>query len=76
MADLILLPNGDVARCEMLQSFANLKDYDWDLKKLVLSELFQRYLKETRGCWCLHDCAIGLAIMYSQNLLVELFKHA
>ncbi len=75
LADLVLLPNGDVARCEMLASFAHLKDYQWDLKKLLSSESFQSHLKETRGCWCIHDCAIGLSIMYTPNLLGELFNH-
>lgn len=74
-ADLVLLPNGEVARCEMLKSFANLKDYHWDLKSLLGSEAFQKHLQETRGCWCTHDCAIGLSIMYNENLLIDLFKH-
>jgi len=75
VADLILLPNGDVARCEMLKSFANLKDYHWDLKSLILSEAYQRHLKETKGCWCIHDCAIGLGMIYDANHLLRLFDH-
>jgi MoaA/NifB/PqqE/SkfB family radical SAM enzyme len=74
LADLVLLPNGDVARCEMLRSFANLKDYQWDLRSLLHSEAFQSHLQETRGCWCIHDCAIALSIMYDENLLIDLFK--
>ena len=39
VADLTILANGDVARCENLRPGTNLGDYDWDLKKL-LKELF------------------------------------
>lgn len=73
LADLVLLPNGDIGRCEMLRPFANLKDFDWDIKRLKLSSLAKEYYRRTRGCWCTHDCSIGLSIMYDAKLLSELF---
>ena len=72
-ADIILLPDGDVARCEMLRRFANLREFDWDLARLMQSSAFQDHCKEVRGCWCTHDCSVGLSIMYDEDLLKDLF---
>ncbi|MDD5085616.1 MAG: radical SAM protein [Candidatus Omnitrophica bacterium] len=74
LSELVLLSNGDVARCEMLRSFANIRDYDWDFRQLLGSEVFQRHLNETRGCWCVHDCSVGLAIMHNEKALSSLLS--
>ena len=39
--DIIILPNGKIARCEMLSPYTNLKDYDFDLGKLIKSNVHQ-----------------------------------
>lgn len=69
VADLILMPGGDIARCEMLKACANLKDFNWDLAALISSQEFRKNYEKTRGCYCTHGCAIGTAIMYDKNLL-------
>lgn len=73
-ADLIVYPDGDVARCEMLKSGANVADYDHDIRSLILSDRYRNYLKNTDSCWCLHDCAIGLSIIYEPCLFKKLFN--
>ena len=73
LAECVLLPNGDVSRCEMLRPSTNLRDYDYDPIKLFASEAYQNNYKKTRGCWCMHDCGIGISIMYSKRQLADLF---
>ncbi|MBF0382590.1 MAG: radical SAM protein [Magnetococcales bacterium] len=72
--DLIILSNGDVSRCEMLQSITNLKDHDWNLDNVLRSETFNNFMKSTANCWCTHDCSIGVSMMYEADLLKLLFK--
>lgn len=72
-ADLVIYPNGDVARCEMLKSICNLAHYDYDLKSVVRSKRYRDYLNDTDGCWCLNDCAIVASIPYEPYLLKKLF---
>lgn len=74
LAELTLLPNGDIARCEMLRPCANLKDFDFDLSALVASESFKANYQKTYGCWCTHECTIASSIMYDMNLLSRLFN--
>ena len=70
--DLIVLPDGLVSRCEMLTAPVNLGDFDFDIARLVGSEQWQGYLGGTSGCWCTHDCGIGVSIMKEPRLLKQL----
>lgn len=76
LADITLLPNGALARCEMLEPFADLKEYNWDISRLLRDESSQSYFKRTADCWCAHDCAIGVSIMYDDRLMNRLFDGA
>lgn len=73
LVDLVMLPDGGVARCEMLRSFANLKEFGWNIVDLMKSRAFKDHYVKTRGCWCTHDCAVGHSIIYDRELLAELF---
>ena len=73
LVDLIILQNGDVARCEMLKSFANLSEFDWSLERLLKSAAYTDFMDETSGCWCTHDCGVGVSLMYEKELIRKLF---
>ena len=70
--DLVILPDGQIARCEMLKAAANLKDFDFDLAALLRSPAWRSYLKATSGCWCTHDCGVGVSIMKEPQLIKKL----
>jgi MoaA/NifB/PqqE/SkfB family radical SAM enzyme len=70
--DLIVLPDGLVSRCEMLSAPVNLKDFDFDMARLLTSTQWQSYLGATAGCWCTHDCGIGVSMMKEPKLLKKL----
>jgi|TARA_B100001971_G_C18201336_1_gene544790 MoaA/NifB/PqqE/SkfB family radical SAM enzyme len=72
--DLVLLPNGKVARCEMLNSYADLKSFDYNLKDFIFSDIHSNYLKKSSGCYCSHECGIGVTIMSDKKLLNELVR--
>ncbi len=72
LGDIVLLPNGDVARCEMLKSFINLKEFNWNIAQMLNSSKSRSYYKNTNRCWCTHDCSLALSIMYDKNLLNKL----
>lgn len=73
-ADLIVLSDGGVARCEMLKTFAHLKDFDWDLDRLLKSTGYADHMRKTGSCWCTHDCAVGVSMLYEPRLLQNLFE--
>jgi sulfatase maturation enzyme AslB (radical SAM superfamily) len=71
--DLTVYSNGDISRCEMIKSITNLAKYDYDIKLLLQSSEYRNYLNSTSKCWCLHDCSIGLSIIYNTKLFKKLF---
>lgn len=75
-ADLVILSGGDVARCEMLKTFAHLKDFDWDLGHLLQSSCYADFMRKTGQCWCTHDCGMGVSILYEPRLLRNLYHSA
>ncbi|MBM4442256.1 MAG: radical SAM protein [Candidatus Rokubacteria bacterium] len=70
--DLVILADGTVSRCEMLATAVALRDYDFHLPRLLAGEPWRRYLGATAGCWCTHDCGIGVSMMKEPALLKRL----
>lgn len=73
--DLVILPNGDVARCEMLAANASLANYQWELPALLQGPEWQQNLQSTSGCWCTHDCGLGVSIMKEPTLIKKLVRN-
>ncbi|MGE3681556.1 MAG: radical SAM protein [Bdellovibrionales bacterium] len=72
--DVVILADGWVSRCENLNAPVNLRDYDCDLPKMLRSQAWQEFMKKSAGCWCTHDCGIGVSIMKEAPLLKKLVK--
>ncbi|MBT5551906.1 MAG: radical SAM protein [Nitrospina sp.] len=73
-SELIIMPNGEVAKCEMLKGFAKLQDFNWDLSKLLSSAICREFFEATSQCFCTHECSVALNIMYDSSLLGLLFS--
>jgi MoaA/NifB/PqqE/SkfB family radical SAM enzyme len=70
--DVVILADGLVSRCENLSTPTNLKNFDFHLPNLMKSAAWQDYMKKTAGCWCLHDCGIGVSVMKEKGLIKRL----
>ena len=74
---VVILENGDVYPCELLnKSFGNIKDYDYNIKKIMNTEnanIIRRFIKDKR-CYCTFECILPLNIIYSPTGLFYLFK--
>jgi MoaA/NifB/PqqE/SkfB family radical SAM enzyme len=61
--------NGDVRACELRESFASLRNYDFDFEKLWADASRQLELKGIDGgksCWCTHVCFIHDSLRHSR----------
>jgi MoaA/NifB/PqqE/SkfB family radical SAM enzyme len=71
--------NGDVRACELLDKFANLKDFDFDFGKLWETTTRQEQLEWIDGgkaCFCTHVCFIHSSLRHSRKgLLYEVPKN-
>lgn len=72
--DVVILADGLISRCENLVAPLNLRDFNFDLSLLLNSPAWRSYLGKTAGCWCTHDCGIGVSIMKEPRLIKELFN--
>lgn len=72
--DVVVLADGLVSRCENLIAPVTLRDFDFNLPKLMQSEAWQKYMSDTSGCWCTHDCGIGVSMMKEAPLLKQLVQ--
>ena len=70
-ADVVISPQGRVALCEMTRTLASLRDYAWDLCRLV-SETHLDVLAREWGCSCAHECNIGNALRIDASGISEI----
>lgn len=75
----ILYANGDVFPCEMLdRCFGNLRDHDYDFKKVWLAPENQRWVREEilqNRCYCTHECAMSASLLFNPLELGRITAH-
>lgn len=67
--EAVIYPNGDVAFCEFMKPFSNLKNYNYDFKKIWSSKEADFYRKYIKHCFCLHSCNISTALNFEEGIL-------
>ncbi|MBU1627160.1 radical SAM protein [bacterium] len=74
--NIVIDEHGNVGPCEMLDRCGNIRDFDYDLKKLVSSDGFKkvvRDIKETK-CFCSHECYLATSILVDPMNLLQVLK--
>tara|TARA_Y100000758_G_scaffold297844_1_gene258309 strand:+ start:224 stop:1435 length:1212 start_codon:yes stop_codon:yes gene_type:complete len=55
----VLEANGDVRVCELKDTIGNVKDYDYDFKRVWFSDAANKMRETVPGCSCTHPCFIN-----------------
>jgi radical SAM protein with 4Fe4S-binding SPASM domain len=75
--NLVLTEEGSVYPCEILtESFGNVRDFGYDLRKVVRSAKAQElkaFIKD-EGCFCTHECYYMTNILFNPALYPSLLK--
>jgi MoaA/NifB/PqqE/SkfB family radical SAM enzyme len=74
----VILSNGDVRACEMLPlSFGNLRDFDYDLPKMLVSQKGNQIRKNIQDieCICTHECNLSVSILIQPTVWPKLIKN-
>lgn len=58
--NLVIYPDGGVSFCEMLKPFFNIRDFDYDLKKMLRSPRWRKAIHQINKCFCIHPCILGI----------------
>lgn len=69
--NLVLSESGEVYPCEMLNSsFGNIREYDYDIKRVVRSSRAQSVLTSiaNKECHCTHECYFITNILFNPRL--------
>jgi MoaA/NifB/PqqE/SkfB family radical SAM enzyme len=75
--NLVLTESGDVYPCEILSdSFGNVKDYDYDLRKVSSSENAGKIIGSimNKRCYCTHECYFMTNILFNPRLYPALAR--
>ncbi|GMQ91828.1 MAG: radical SAM protein [Gammaproteobacteria bacterium] len=75
--NLVLTESGDVYPCEILStSFGNIREYGYDLKKIIHSERARSILESIHQnhCYCTHECNFITNILFNPRLYPILAK--
>lgn len=75
--NLVLTENGYVYPCEILtKSFGNVRDYDYDIGKVIQSKEAQAIMRSigSENCYCTHECYFMTNILFNPRLYPRLAR--
>jgi len=75
--NLVLTENGDVYPCEVLdKKIGNVKDFDYDARKLLRSDRYMAIVKEIDDtqCYCSHECYFMTNILFNPRMYPALLR--
>ena len=75
--NLVLSESGDVYPCEILtQSFGNVRDYGYDMRKVIGSGKAKDILGSIKNneCYCTHECYFMTNILFNSRMYPALLK--
>src|SRR5574340_810330 len=75
--NIVLTENGDVYPCEILtERLGNVKDYGYDIKKILRSENAKKILAsiQDKKCFCTHECYFMTNILFNPKLYPALAR--
>ena len=69
MLEGVIYSNGDVAVCELVKPFGNLRKTDYDFHQLWNSEAADLMRSQTKKCACIHGCNLTTALRFQPEIL-------
>jgi len=77
----VMYPEGDVCPCEILDDshkIGNIRDFNYDFRKLWLSQKAKEEVKFIRGtnCFCTHECFNTVNILFNAKFYPRILKIA
>lgn len=70
--NLVLYADGGVSFCELIKPIHNVRDFDYDLRKIRQTRKWNKTVLAVKNCCCIHPCALGLNIGKGHFLDIKL----
>lgn len=65
---IVIEANGDVKLCELQSKIGNLKEYDYNIERILKSEKAKQKFKQIKNCKCTHICFLNMSIANTKSL--------
>lgn len=69
---IVLEPEGDVRLCELLPRVGNLKEYDYNIERLLKNKKTLKMMEFIKRCKCTHVCFINMSIANDKKSLIKI----
>ncbi len=60
--NMVMFADGGVSFCELVKPFANLRDFDFNLKEVVESQIMKQMTNSVKNCSCIHPCVLPVSM--------------
>lgn len=70
----VLYANGDTAFCELSKTYANIREYDYDFRKIWKSEEADKMRKLISRCCCIHGCNLTTGLTFDPVMVISTLK--
>lgn len=70
----VLYAKGDVAFCELSKTYANIREYDHDFRKIWKSEEADKMRKLISRCCCIHGCNLTTGLTFDPVTVISTLK--
>ena len=67
----VLYANGDVAFCELSKPYGNIREHDYDFRKIWKSQAADTMRKLTSRCSCIHGCNLTTGLTFEPETVVS-----
>lgn len=73
---VVLAPNGDLLTCELRsEKYGNLREVNYDFKKLWHSPVADLIRKKVVGCWCTQECVYTVNVFLNPQAWPRFLKY-
>jgi len=69
---VVLEPNGDVRLCELHPAIGNLREYNYNIEKILKNKKANEQFNIIKKCGCTHVCFINMSIANSKKSLFKI----
>ena len=70
----VLYANGDVAFCELSKIYGNIREHDYDFKKIWKCEKADKMRKLISCCCCIHGCNLTTGLTFDPVTVISTLK--
>ncbi|MBZ9572243.1 glycosyltransferase [Patescibacteria group bacterium] len=70
--NLVIYANGDISFCELVKPIHNIREFNYDVKKILKSEKWEKISAAVKKCFCIHPCILSVNLKRKHLIDIKL----